>query len=268
MLTRVTSQVLCGCRGVALKIYRSSSSVNTSTEKFIKVAILGSPNAGKSTLVNSLVGNRVCAVSHVANTTRTQLNGVLTIDNTQLVLTDTPGAVSYMEGRRLKMHSTHLRSPRHATDLADMIAVVTDVGNRKTRNYIDDEVLKIIDEYSDLPVVLVLNKIDRLKRKEELLFITSILTADRKKDEWGYLPHGGSKRFSECFFTCALTSEGNDQFINYLVSVAKQGKWEYSEGAYCDTSVDTLINEVFREKLLVMFGQEIPWKVKQVSIFL
>jgi len=268
MLNRITlSQLWCGCGRLTIRSYRKYST-ETTIQKFIKVAIIGAPNAGKSTLVNSLVGNRVCAVTHIANTTRSHLNGVLTIDDTQLVLTDTPGTVPYMEGRRLKMHSNHMRTPKRVTASADLIAVVTDVSNKRTKNYIEEEVLNIMDEYKEIPAVLIMNKIDRLKSKTELILLTSILTNDRKKDEWGYLLHGGSERFLECFFTDARTGEGSEQFLSYLLSVAKPGEWEYSDQVYCDSSVEALINEVFREKLLVMFGQEIPWQVKQETVLI
>ena len=112
-----------------------------------------------------------------------------------------------------------------------------------------------------------MNKVDLVKRKEDLLSITTLLTEDRQKDEWGYKPYGGYKNFKECFFTCAKTGEGVDPLMDYLMSQAKPDNWIYSEDVTTDLSMEFQISEIFREKLLVLFGQEIPWQVQQVNLF-
>lgn len=244
---------------------RNSSTIDTN-EKVLTIAIIGSPNAGKSTLVNSMVGARVSAVSHVAHTTRTFSNGILNSDNTQLVFTDTPGVVSHHEGRRLKMDKNHIRAPKRVAGSADMLAVVTDVSFRKTKDYIDESILSIMNNHCNIPAILIMNKVDMLKRKEDLLFLTTMLMQDRKKDEWGYQPFGGSSRFKECFYISAKTGDGVDPLVKYFLSQAKHSNWQYSSDIYCDASVEAQIAEVFREKVLLLFSQEIPWQVKQETI--
>ena len=265
MLKRITSmQLWCGCGLTVIKGYRHCSA-SSANQKLLNVAIIGAPNAGKSTLVNNIVGNRVSAVTHIAHTTRTFVNGILNIDDTQLVFIDTPGVVSYHEGRRLKMDSNHIRTPNRVAGSADILAVITDVSNRKTKNYIDENILHIMSEH-DIPAILIMNKIDNLKRKEDLLLLTTLLNDDRKRDEWGYQLFGGSKCFKESFFTCAKSGEGVEDLLGYFLSQAKHSRWEYSNDIYCDSSVEAQIAEVFREKLLLIFGQEIPWQVKQVIL--
>jgi len=109
-----------------------------------------------------------------------------------------------------------------------------------------------------------MNKTDLIRRKEDLLTLTTLLTQDREKDEWGYKPYGGTSKFRECFFTSAKTGDGIDQLLEYLLSAAQSNHWEYTDNVFTDMSTEKQISEIFREKLLVLFGQEIPWQVKQV----
>lgn len=234
--------------------------------KNLTVAVIGAPNAGKSTLINNIVGAKVSAVSHVAHTTRTFANGILTLGNTQFIFTDTPGVVSHHVGRRLKMDNQHIRTPKRVASSADILAVVTDISFRRTKDYIDETVLNILNEYSDIPAILIMNKVDMIKRKEDLLFLATLLTKDRQKDEWGYLDYGGSSKFREVFMTSAKDGEGVKELLNYFMIKAVPGPWYYSQDIYSDSSVEKQISEVFRETLLSLFGQEIPWQVKQETV--
>ena len=232
----------------------------------LTVALLGEPNAGKSTLVNNIVGQKVSAVSHIAHTTRTFTNGIFSIGNTQLVFTDTPGVISHHEGRRLKMDQNHIRDPRRVAGSADVLAVITDVSFRKTKDFIDETILSILHQHQEIPSILIMNKVDLLKRKEDLLFLATLLTQDRQKDEWGYKPYGGYSKFSEVFMTSAKTGDGVDDVVNYLISKATPQDWSYSPEVFTDASVGKQISEIFRESLLLLFAQEIPWQVKQVGV--
>ncbi|XP_065676458.1 GTPase Era, mitochondrial-like [Hydra vulgaris] len=235
-------------------------------QKVLKVAVLGAPNAGKSTLINAAVGSRVSAVSEIKHTTRTVANGIKNIGNCQIIFTDTPGIVSYEEGHRLNMDRAHLRGPRRVAGSVDMLAIITDVASKKTRNFVDENIIEIMNSNLEVPAILILNKIDLLKRKEDLIPVASMLMQKRTKDVWGYHSYGGSERFQKCFMISAFSGDGVDDLLNYFVSSSKLGTWEYSDQIYCDSSIDFQISEVFREKLLIMFGHEIPWKVKQETV--
>lgn len=256
-------QQRCGCK---FGLTHLSKRAFSEEQKFLNVAVIGAPNAGKSTWVNHIVGLRVSAVTHVAHTTRSQANGILNIDNTQLVFTDTPGTVVLEEARRLKMHRNHIRLPKMIAAGSDVIAVVTDAINPKTKHSIDQTTLAILQEYKHIPAILIINKVDRVLHKGQLLSLAAELLEDREKDQWGYKDYGGYSKFKEVFYTSALLGEGFEPLIEYFLSQAKPGKWVYSPDIYSDTSVEKAIAEVFRENLFTMFGQEIPWHVRQETL--
>eukprot|EP00111_Clytia_hemisphaerica_P010683 TCONS_00031207-protein len=249
-------------------IYIKRYYASDTKQKLLRVGVIGMPNSGKSSLINCIIQQKISAVSHIPHTTRISCDGVYNIDDTQLIFTDTPGVVSYREGHRLNLSKAHIRTPRRLDGSIDIAAVMVDVNHKKTRNFIDSNILDIIHNLEPLPCILIMNKVDLVKRKEDLLSITTLLTEDRLKDEWGYKPYGGYKKFKECFFTCAKTGEGIDPLMDYLISKAKPERWIYSEDAITDLSMEFQISEVFREKLLVLFGQEIPWQVQQETILL
>ncbi|XP_064208342.1 GTPase Era, mitochondrial [Anguilla rostrata] len=144
--------------------------------KILKVAIIGAPNAGKSTLSNQLLGRKVFAVSKKVHTTRSRAEGVLTEDNTQIVLLDTPGLTTPSKVKRHQLERTLLVDPWNSVQEADLVVVLVDVSDKWACNKLDFEVLKCLAQNSNIPAVLVLNKVDRLKAKHKLLDITSSLT--------------------------------------------------------------------------------------------
>lgn len=236
-------------------------------EHLLKIGVVGLPNSGKSSLVNCIVQKKILAVSHIPHTTRISSDGVVNYGNTQLVFTDTPGVVSYQEGTRLNLSKAHVRTPRRLEGSIDILTVLVDVAHKRFKNFIDSNILDIMNGLGNIPVILVMNKVDLVRRKEELLSITTLLTEDRQKDEWGYKPYGGSSKFKECFFTSAKSGDGVDPYLNYLISQAKPRDWEYRDNVCTDLTLEFQISEIFREKLLILFGQEIPWQVQQVSSY-
>ena len=97
-------------------MHRTSTDVDD-TEMKLSISVVGLPNVGKSTLINRIVGEKVSVVTARSHTTRRAVRGIRNIGNTQLIFTDTPGAVSYQEGRRLRMHKDHIRTPLRVTGL-------------------------------------------------------------------------------------------------------------------------------------------------------
>ncbi|KAF3706667.1 GTPase Era, mitochondrial ERA-like protein 1 Precursor [Channa argus] len=155
--------------------------------KILKVAIIGAPNAGKSTFSNQLLGRKVFAVSKKVHTTRSRALGVLTEDDTQIILLDTPGLTTASKVKRVTCERT-LCFPRHQLEKsllvdpwntvkeADQIVVMVDVADRWMCNSLDFEVLKCLAQHPDIPAVLVLNKVDLMKAKDRLLHIAAELT--------------------------------------------------------------------------------------------
>lgn len=144
--------------------------------KVLKVAIIGAPNAGKSTLSNQLLGRKVFAVSKKVHTTRSRALGVLTEDDTQIILLDTPGLTTASKVKRHHLEKTLLVDPWNTVKEADLMVVLVDVADRWTCSRLDFEVLKCLAMHPDIPAVLVLNKVDLVKAKDRLLDITGQLT--------------------------------------------------------------------------------------------
>uniref|UniRef100_A0A3Q3W4L8 GTPase Era, mitochondrial n=1 Tax=Mola mola TaxID=94237 RepID=A0A3Q3W4L8_MOLML len=144
--------------------------------KVLKVAIIGAPNAGKSTLSNQLLGRKVFAVSKKVHTTRSRALGVLTEDDTQIILLDTPGLTTLTKVRRHQLEKSLLVDPWNTVKEADLMVVVVDVADRWACNTLDFEVLKCLAQHPHIPAVLVLNKVDCVAAKDRLLDITAVLT--------------------------------------------------------------------------------------------
>ncbi|XP_056602003.1 GTPase Era, mitochondrial [Triplophysa dalaica] len=142
----------------------------------LKVAVVGAPNAGKSTLTNQLLGRKLFAVSEKVHTTRSRAVGVLTEDDTQIVLLDTPGLTTPIKAKRHQLEDSLLVDPFESLEKADLVVVLVDVSDKWTRNKLHLEVLKCLALNPDVPAILVLNKVDLLKSKMLLLDITAQLT--------------------------------------------------------------------------------------------
>ncbi|KAG5283990.1 hypothetical protein AALO_G00021740 [Alosa alosa] len=144
--------------------------------RLIRVAVVGAPNAGKSTLTNQLLGRKVFAVSKKVHTTRSRALGVFTEDDTQIILLDTPGLTTPAKAKRHQLEDSLLVDPSNSLQEADLVVVLVDVSDKWTRNRLDFEVLKCLAQYPHIPAVLVLNKVDLLKSKAMLLDLTAELT--------------------------------------------------------------------------------------------
>ncbi|XP_072326049.1 GTPase Era, mitochondrial isoform X2 [Scyliorhinus torazame] len=142
----------------------------------LRVAIIGAPNAGKSTLSNRLLGRKVFPVSSKVHTTRCRAQGVITDGATQIVLLDTPGLISAVKAKRHNLEKSLLDDPWQSVKEADLVLVLVDISDHWTRNKLHTELLKCLSKYPHLPAVLVLNKVDLLKNKGLLLELTARLT--------------------------------------------------------------------------------------------
>lgn len=142
----------------------------------LSVVIIGAPNAGKSTLSNQLLGKKVFAVSKKVHTTRTRAMGVLTENDTQIILLDTPGLTTPAKVKRHQLEQSLLIDPWNTVKEADLVVVLVDVSDRWMCGQLDFEVLKCLAQHPDIPAILVLNKVDLIKTKDRLLDITATLT--------------------------------------------------------------------------------------------
>ncbi|XP_052544678.1 GTPase Era, mitochondrial isoform X2 [Tympanuchus pallidicinctus] len=144
--------------------------------KVLRIAIIGAPNAGKSTLSNQLLGRKVFPVSKKVHTTRCKARGVITHEDTQLIILDTPGLTCPTKAKRHKLEAAMLTDPWDSMKHADLVLVLVDVSDHWTRNSLSLEVLKCLSQFPQIPSVLVLNKVDLLKKKFILLELVNELT--------------------------------------------------------------------------------------------
>ncbi|XP_069767791.1 GTPase Era, mitochondrial isoform X2 [Narcine bancroftii] len=147
-----------------------------SNSHVLRVAIIGAPNAGKSTLTNQLLGRKVFPVSSKVHTTRRRAQGVITDGDTQIILLDTPGLISPIKKKRHNLENSLLVDPWHSVKAADLVVVLVDVSDHWSRNKLHVEVLKCLTQHPQIPAVLALNKVDLLKNKGLLLELTMRLT--------------------------------------------------------------------------------------------
>lgn len=201
------------------------------------VALIGAPNAGKSTLVNQLVGSKVSIVTHKVQTTRAMVRGIATHDNTQIVLVDTPGI--FKPRRRLDeaMVTTAWGGARDA----DIILVLIDA-----ERGIRGDAAAILERLVDVrqQMVLVLNKVDRVK-PEQLLTLTQEANA--------------KVNFRKTFMLSALTGSGCKDLLDYLANELPNGPWYYPEDQISDLPMRQLAAEITREKLYLRLHQELPY---------
>ena len=208
------------------------------------VCILGRPNAGKSTLLNALVGEKIAIISPKPQTTRNRILGILNVPKEkrrpagQVVLIDTPGVHRPDTSLGKKM----MAEVREALDGCDLILLIVDVTRRFARA--DQSVLDLAKE-SNTPVFLLLNKIDLLRgSKDELLPIIA----------------GYSKLhdFREIIPLSARMSEGLEILLEKLISFLPQGPHYFPEDQVTDQPVRFMVAEVIRERVLVETNEEVP----------
>ena len=201
------------------------------------IALVGAPNAGKSTLLNALVGTKVSIVTHKAQTTRSQVRGVVTTDKAQLVFIDTPGI--FAPKRRLDR--AMVDSAWGGAGDADIVALIVDVDRGVT-----PELEKLIEGLENInhPRILILNKIDTIKN-EELLKLSEAINA--------------KLRFEATFMISALKGYGVSDFMDWCIKHIPPGPWHFPEDHLTDLTMAITAAEITREKLFLRVHDEIPY---------
>lgn len=201
------------------------------------VALIGAPNAGKSTITNNFVGSKVSIVSPKVQTTRTMVKGIGIYGNTQIIFLDTPGI--FKPKRRLDR--AMVSSAWDGVSDADIVVLVVDA-----KRGFDDETQSIIAKLNKnkIEAVLVLNKID-LVQKEKLLELSAKINAAGK--------------FKETFYISALTGQCSDDLYKYLAESLPVSPWYYPEDQISDMPLKLLAAEIVREKLFTFLHQELPY---------
>ena len=201
------------------------------------VAVIGAPNAGKSTLVNALVGQKVAIVSPKAQTTRARLLGIAIADKTQILLVDTPGI--FKPKRRLDR--AMVAAAWTGAQDADLILLVIDAAERMTTEI--DRIIASLGERQH-PLLLALNKIDLVK-KPALLALASDLTARLNPDQ--------------VFMISAANGDGVPDVKNALADAMPEGPWLYPDDEVSDATDRMIAAELTREQIVNRLYQEMPY---------
>lgn len=268
-----------------------------------RVVIIGTPNAGKSTLTNQLVGWKVSSISSKVHTTRHKVIGIIVEDETQVEFLDTPGVVTRKHCAKHKLESTFISDPQTSVDVADIIAVICDTSNQRERERLNPGILKLLQKHLNKESILILNKIDKIREKRKLLDITTRLTCgvvggissvksiqrplvnanskrslekifektERKQNfdlsdenEDENEEKVGWNRFSRVFMVSALNGDGIEDIRRYFVDRARFQPWIYHRSQVTDQSPHELLKTTLREKCLDLLRQEIPYKINFV----
>ena len=202
------------------------------------VALIGAPNAGKSTLLNALVGSKIAIVSHKVQTTRTLVRGITVEGPAQLIFIDTPGIFAPKRRLERAMVTTAWGGARDA----DLVGVLIDA-----RRGLDEEGGAILSELADIrqPKVLILNKVDVADK-------AALLTLAQAANQ--------SAAFSATFMVSALMGDGVPHLKKWLTEHAPKGPWHYPPDQISDAPLRSLAAEITREKLFLRLHQELPYQ--------
>jgi len=203
------------------------------------VAIIGRPNAGKSTLLNGILDRKVAIVSERPQTTRNRISGILTLDEAQIVFLDTPG-----------IHKPKHKMGRYMVDIAkntlsdvDIIYYVVDasVPFGGGENFVLERIREV-----KTPIFLILNKLDLLEKEDAVNLI----------NEWKL-----RAEFAEIFFISALKMENTGDLLKSTIAQLEEGPQYYPEDAVTDQPEQIVISEFIREKILKYTKEEVPHSV-------
>lgn len=216
-----------------------SASIPQSDQRCGFVAVVGAPNAGKSTLVNALVGTKVSIVSPKVQTTRFRVLGIVMADTAQIILVDTPGI--FQPKKRLE-RAMVAAAWSGASD-AEHVCLVIDAA----KGY-DEDSRAIVAKLREVgrKAILVLNKVDTVKR-EKLLGLTADLTAE--------------DLFTDVFMISALKGDGVADLSAHLARLVAPGPWMFPEDQVSDLPQRLLAAEITREKAFIALYQELPYSL-------
>jgi len=201
------------------------------------VNIFGKPNAGKSTLLNALVGEKLAIVSSKVQTTRHRIKAFLTKPGEyQIIFSDTPGIIE----PKYKLHERMMQNVKGALEDADIALLLADA----TKN-VEENVELFQNLHLKVPSMIVLNKTDKLKaaKVEELKSIFS---------------QSGS--FKKTIAVSALTHKNLDELLSSIIEFLPEGEAFYSEDEMTDLPTKFFVSEMIREKIYELFGEEIPYQ--------
>jgi GTP-binding protein Era len=200
------------------------------------VNIFGLPNAGKSTLLNLLMGEKLAIVSPKVQTTRHRIKGILTTDNYQLVFSDTPGIIE----PKYKLHERMMQAVKNSLEDADVALLIADINDDWNEADQSFSSLKL-----KVPAVVLLNKID-LVDQEKL---------NKAKEFFASRPY-----YKKIIPVSALSGINKKKLLNAILEFLPEGEKYYTEDEISDLSTRFFVAELIREKIYLLFEEEIPYQ--------
>ena len=215
--------------------------MSDSQKKLLKALIVGKPNVGKSTLLNSLVGEKVSIVSRKAQTTQRNTTGVITKDNSQLIFFDTPG-LNKIE-KNIRIYETF----KTVAENVDVLIYMVD--NTKKSQSIDDQFRNWLNnnENKFKKKILIINKIDCIE-KVNLFEITKKINS--------------VVNFDETFFISLSKKSGMERFLNWVEKQAYSNEWLFQQTYKSNISKKNFLSELTREKVFEYIHEEIPYNLE------
>ena len=203
------------------------------------VSIVGLPNAGKSTLLNNFVGEKISIVTHEVQTTRSRVRGVSMVGDTQIVYIDTPGI--FKAKRRLER--SMVDAAWSSVKDSDVVVIVIDAYRG-----VDDKVKRLLLEVNErnCKTILALNKVDKVKR-ELLLSLTAELSS--------------ISEYGEVFMVSASKGDGIEDLQDYIATLMLPGPWLYPRDQLSDLPERLIASETTREKAYLFLHQELPYSL-------
>ena len=216
--------------------------MNKIESKFGYVSIIGAPNVGKSTLVNSLVGQKVSIVTRKEQTTRNRIIGIFSEGDSQIVMVDTPGIFK----AKRKLDRAMVLSAWSSLKDADLIVLVVEANKDIKKNDMVIKHLNAMKGFNKNKLICVINKIDLIQKPSLLSLTKNIQT------------------YIDCkqyFFLSALKRDGIKDLKIYLSNNIPRGQWLYPENQISDITSRLMASEIVREKLMNILHQELPYEL-------
>src|SRR5690554_2933084 len=198
-------------------------------------AIIGKPNAGKSTLMNQILGSKISITTHKAQTTRHQIMGIYSDDDTQIIFLDTPGVIS----PKYELQKAMMKTVERARTDADLILFIFDPMDSRP----SDEVVGLLKSINK-PIILVVNKMDE---------------ADPVRAEKSVADIKGSMKIHSVQYLSALTGNGIDGLISEIRSLLLPGPPFFPKDELSEQPVRFFVSELIREQIFLQFHEEIPY---------
>ena len=202
------------------------------------VSVIGRPNVGKSTLLNAIIGEKISAISSKPQTTRQNITFIHTDDEAQIIFLDTPG----IQKPKNKLGEFMLTESKEGIEDSDVITYIVDTSKRIGKA--ERSIIDLLKEYKGkLPIILLINKVDTIK-KEELLEIISMYAEE--------------DIFDDIIPISAMKNDGVDIYLESLKKFLKPGPMYYPEDMITDKNERFIVAEIIREKGLMYLNEEVP----------